>query len=243
MGLNMDMLKHKLDEVNESIRDLEDKIQRARLDAENNIAPLNVELAKVKEDKRNFAYKNDSDSVHDCIRKEENLKFKINAQWNEHAMLKNELAKLKRQKLELESQIKLEEDKIKRHKEIVARMDEVLDNYRRTQNLKQSAMDAGMDPNSAEQWFEWGRNDFNETYSYFYGEIIKIDNNFKDLEAQKLKEQMDRVVDAYRKTGSLRQASRIADVSYDTVQYWYEWGSRGFGEENTYFFKRVNKKS
>ena len=243
MGLNMDMLKHKLDEVNESIRDLEDKIQRARLDAENNIAPLNVELAKVKEDKRNFAYKNDSDSVHDCIRKEENLKFKINAQWNEHAMLKNELAKLKRQKLELESQIKLEEDKIKRHKEIVARMDEVLDNYRRTQNLKQSAMDAGMDPNSVEQWFEWGRNDFNETYSYFYGEIIKIDNNFKDLEVQKLKEQMDRVVDAYRKTGSLRQASRIADVSYDTVQYWYEWGSRGFGEENTYFFKNVNKKS
>ena len=243
MGLNMDMLKHKLDEVNESIRDLEDKIQRARLDAENNIAPLNVELAKVKEDKRNFAYKNDSDSVHDCIRKEENLKFKINAQWNEHAMLKNELAKLKRQKLELESQIKLEEDKIKRHKEIVARMDEVLDNYRKTQNLKQSAMDAGMDPNSVEQWFEWGRNDFNETYSYFYGEIIRIDNHFKDLEAQKLKEQMDRVVDAYRKTGSLRQASRIADVSYDTVQYWYEWGSRGFGEENTYFFKRVNKKS
>jgi hypothetical protein len=243
MGLNMDMLKHKLDEVNESIRDLEDKIQRARLDAENNIAPLNVELAKVKEDKRNFAYKNDSDSVHDCIRKEENLKFKINAQWNEHAMLKNELAKFKRQKLELESQIKLEEDKIKRHKEIVARMDEVLDNYRRTQNLKQSAMDAGMDPNSAEQWFEWGRNDFNETYSYFYNEIIRIDNHFKDLEAQKLKEQMDRVVDAYRKTGSLRQASRIADVSYDTVQYWYEWGSRGFGEENTYFFKNVNKKS
>lgn len=243
MGLNMDMLKHKLDEVNESIRDLEDKIQRARLDAENNIAPLNVELAKVKEDKRNFAYKNDSDSVHDCIRKEENLKFKINAQWNEHAMLKNELAKFKRQKLELESQIKLEEDKIKRHKEIVARMDEVLDNYRRTQNLKQSAMDAGMDPNSAEQWFEWGRKDFNETYSYFYNEIIRIDNLFKDLEAQKLKEQMDRVVDAYRKTGSLRQASRIADVSYDTVQYWYEWGSRGFGEENTYFFKNVNKKS
>ena len=243
MGLNMDMLKHKLDEVNESIRDLEDKIQRARLDAENNIAPLNVELAKVKEDKRNFAYKNDSDSVHDCIRKEENLKFKINAQWNEHAMLKNELAKLKRQKLELESQIKLEEDKIKRHKEIVARMDEVLDNYRKTQNLKQSAMDAGMDPNSVEQWFEWGRNDFNETYSYFYNEIIRIDNHFKDLEAQKLKEQMDRVVDAYRKTGSLRQASRIADVSYDTVQYWYEWGSRGFGEENTYFFKNVNKKS
>ena len=243
MGLNMDMLKHKLDEVNESIRDLEDKIQRARLDAENNIAPLNVELAKVKEDKRNFAYKNDSESVHDCIRKEENLKFKINAQWNEHAMLKNELAKLKRQKLELESRIKLEEDKIKRHKEIVARMDEVLDNYRKTQNLKQSAMGAGIDPNSVEQWFEWGRNDFNETYSYFYNEIIRIDNHFKDLEAQKLKEQMDRVVDAYRKTGSLRQASRIADVSYDTVQYWYEWGSRGFGEENTYFFKRVNKKS
>jgi hypothetical protein len=104
-------------------------------------------------------------------------------------------------------------------------------------------MDAGMDPNSAEQWFEWGRNDFNETYSYFYNEIIRIDNHFKDLEAQKLKEQMDRVVDAYRKTGSLRQASRIADVSYDTVQYWYEWGSRGFGEENTYFFKNVNKKS
>lgn len=49
---------------------------------------------------------------------------------------------------------------------------------------------------------------------------------------------MDDVVDAYRKTDSLKEASRMAGVSYDTVMYWYEWGSRGFGSENTYFFKK-----
>ena len=109
----MDMLKHKLDEVNESIRDLEEKIQRARLDAENNIAPLNVELAKIKEDKRNFAYKNDSESVHDCIRKEENLKFKINAQWNEHSMLKMSWQSLKDKRLSLNPESSLRRIKSK----------------------------------------------------------------------------------------------------------------------------------
>ena len=33
----------------------------------------------------------------------------------------------------------------------------------------------------------------------------------------------------------------MTNVSYDTVQYWYEWGSRGFGKENVYFYKNLNK--
>ena len=27
----------------------------------------------------------------------------------------------------------------------------------------------------------------------------------------------------------------------DTIQYWYDWGSKGFGWENTYFFKKINE--
>lgn len=68
---------------------------------------------------------------------------------------------------------------------------------------------------------------------------LLIDDYFKEQEFLKLKEQMDRVIEAYKKTYSLEKASRIANVRYDTVQYWYDWGSKGFGEENTYFFKRL----
>ncbi len=50
---------------------------------------------------------------------------------------------------------------------------------------------------------------------------------------------MDNVIEAYKKTNSLKEASKMVNVSYDTVKYWYVWGSRGFGEENTYFFKNL----
>lgn len=236
----MDELKQDLDKLNNSIRELENQIETAKTEAENNIKPLKEELIQVKQDKTRFAAKNDSDSVQNCIRKENNLKFKINAQWNECSILNDELFKLNREKQELERQIKLEEDKIKRKNEILAQMNKVLKNYRNTQDLKQAAIDSKINPNTVEQWFEWGKSKFNETYSYFYGQIIEIDNYFKDLEAQKLKKQMDDVVEAYRKTNSLEKAAKMANVSYDTVQYWYEWGSRGFGKENTYFFKKLN---
>ena len=235
----MEELKQDLNDLNNSIRELENRIETAKTKAENNIRPLKEELAQAKQDKTRFAAKNDSDSVQNCIRKENNLKFKINAQWNECSILNDELFKLNQKKQELERQIKLEEDKIKRNNEILAQMNEVLENYRNTQDLKQAAIDSKINPNTVEQWFEWGKNNFNETYSYFYNQITEINNYFKDLEAQKLKKQMDDVVEAYKKTNSLEKAAKMANVSYDTVQYWYEWGSKGFGEENTYFFKKL----
>ncbi|MBP3226461.1 MAG: hypothetical protein J6M08_06020, partial [Methanobrevibacter sp.] len=75
--------------------------------------------------------------------------------------------------------------------------------------------------------------------AYFYKRKVEIDEEKKKLEAEKLLRQMDDVINAYKKTGSLKQASRLANVSYDTVMYWHEWGSRGFGEENTYFYKKI----
>ena len=118
-------------------------------------------------------------------------------------------------------------------------MNTVLENYKKTQNLKRASIDSNINPNYVKQWLEWGKGNFNETYSYFYNQKIKIDDYFKDLEAQKLKKQMDNVIDAYKKTNSLKEAAKIANVDYNTVEYWYEWGSRGFGEENTYFFRKL----
>ena len=237
----MDRLEGDLDSLNREIEKLESEIQNAEKEAEGNIEPLNKELAQIREDKRNFASKNDFESVENCRRRENNLKFKISAQWNRCSLLKEELSKMKKKRGDLESQIKLERDKIRRNDEIRFRMDIVLANYEKSRNLTQAAIDSNIDPDHVRQWQEWGRNDFNQTYSYFYSEILKIDEHFRNLESQKLKDDMNRVIEAYEKTGSLEKASEIADVSYDTVMYWYEWGCRGFGEENKYFFKKLNK--
>ncbi len=237
----MEKLKRELDELNESIRELENEIENARIEAECNIGPLTIELEQIREDKRKFASKNDFDSIQSCRRREKNLKFKINAQWNHYSILKNDLVKLKNEKSELEERIQLKKDRLKRKEEILSRMNLVLDNYRKSQNLKQAAIDSKIDPDHVEQWLEWGKNDFNDTYTYFHSKILEIDDHFRQLEAQRLKSQMDSVLEAYEKTGSLKEASAIADVSYDTVQYWNEWGSRGFGAENTYFHKRIKE--
>ena len=235
----MEKLKQNLNDLNNSISELKSQIREAKIEAEVNVKQLTNELSQVRQDKKEFAIKNDFDSVQNCRRRENNLKFKIDAQWNNYLLLNSELSKLNKEKIALEKQIKLEEDKIKRNNEIMSQIDEVLNNYKKSQNLKQAAIDSNISPNHVEQWFEWGKNGFNETYSYFYTQIIEIDNYFKDLEAQKLKKQMDSVIEAYKKTNSLEKASKMADVSYDTVQYWYEWGSKGFGRENTYFFKKL----
>ena len=241
----MEELKHDLDELNESIANLEKEIENSGLEAESNIEPLSAELDQVREDKRKYATRNDFESVQACRRREENLKFKINAQWNHSSMLKDKLTKLKTQKVDLENQIQLKKDQIRRNEEILSQMNLVLDNYRKTQNLKQAAIDSKIDPEHVKQWLEWGQNDFNRTYSYFHSKILEIDDYFKDLEAQKLKRQMDDVIEAYQKTGSLKEACKIAHVSYDTAQYWLDWGSKGFGKENTYFYRRFesSKKS
>ena len=236
----MDKLTEKLNELNTRISELENQIAEAEREALKNIEPLNAELARVKKDKREYGLKSDFESVQACVRKENNLKFKISAQWNRSSMLKDELTVLKGKKGDLQSQIQLEKDKIRRNEEIKSQMDRVIECYRKTRDLKKSAVESKIQPSSVEQWLEWGKNKFNDTYAYFYNSIVEIDNNFRDMQTAKLKKQMDGVVEAYRKTDSLEEASKLAGVSYDTVCYWYEWGSRGFGEENTYFFKKID---
>lgn len=237
--LPMEKLKQDLTDINNSILQLKSQIEKAESDAKNNIKPLTEELEQLRIDKRNFALKNDFDSVQSCIRRENNLKFKINAHWNEYSILNNNLSKLKKQKTTLENQINLKKDQIKRNNDILAQMDRVLYNYKKSQNLMRAAADSKINPDLVKQWYEWGKNDFTENSTYFYTKIKEIDDYFKDVEFQKLKKQMDDVIEAYKKTDSLKEASKIAGVSYNTVQYWYEWGSKGFGEENSYFFKKL----
>ena len=238
----MNELKNDLDDVLNSIRNLEMEIQKAKEVADENVKSLELELDSLRQDKRRFASKSDFESVQSCRRKEDNLKFRINAQWNEYSILKSELSKLKKKKDDLEGRIKLEEDKIKRKKEILSRMDRVIANYKKSQNLTLAATDSNISPDQVMQWYEWGKNDYDETYSYFYSKILEADDYFKNLEALKLKKQMDDVIDAFKITDSPEKASQIAQVSYDTVRYWYEWGSRGFGEENTYFYNKLKER-
>ena len=235
----MDKLKQDLFNLNNKISDLETQIEEEKINAEINIQPLKIQLNQIKQDKTKFASKNDFESVQACRRKEENLKFKINAQWNKYSILKDKLTRLNNEKQNLQYQIKLKEDEIKRTHDILSQMNTVLDNYKKTQSLKQAAIDSKISLEHVEQWYGWGKKGFNETSTYFYTKITEIDNYFKEQESLKLKEQMDRVIEAYKKTNSLEEASRIANVSFDTVQYWYDWGSKGFGEENTYFYRKL----
>lgn len=237
----MDKLKQDLKELNDSIKELEKRISEAESEAENSVKPLKMQLSKIKQEKRQYASKNDFDSVQECIRKENNLKFKISSQWNRYSFLKEDLYKLNKKRHVLESQIKLEEDKIRKTEELLDKMNPVLENYKASQNLTQAAVDSNIHPDYVEQWFKWGKNNFNETYAYFYRQILEIDDYFKNLEAEKLKKKMDAVIEEFKKTNSLKEASKKANVSYDTVQYWYEWGFRGFGEENSYFYKRIHE--
>ena len=110
----MEELTKELEEVITKINDLEEEIEIAKAKAHSNIEPLKNELSRLKEVKRRYASKNDPDSVRDCIRKEDNLKFKINAQRNEYLILTDELFKLNTQKEDLEYKIQLEKDRIKR---------------------------------------------------------------------------------------------------------------------------------
>ena len=178
----MEELTKELEEVITKINDLEEEIEIAKAKAHSNIEPLKKELSRLKEVKRRYASKNDPDSVRDCIRKEDNLKFEINAQRNEYLILSDELFKLKTQKEDLEYKIQLEKDKIKRKNQLKEKLDLIITNYEKSQNLRDAAIEANVNPDQAEQWLEWGKNNFEETYSYFYNEIQKIDNHQKDLE-------------------------------------------------------------
>lgn len=234
----MEELKQELEEVIIKINDLEAEIEIAKQKAHSNIEPLKNELSRLKEVKRRYAFKNDPDSVRECIRREDNLKFKINAQRNEYLILTDELFKLNTQKEDLEYKIQLEKDKIKKN-QLREKLDLIISNYEKSQNLKDAAIASNVNPDHAEQWLEWGKNDYDESYSYFFKEIQKIDAHQKDLEREKTRKQMDRVIEIYRKTESLKKAAKVARVNYDTVQYWYDWGRMGFGEDNVYFYKNI----
>ena len=237
----MNSMEEELIRLNNQIDDLESQISEAERRAEANIKPLREELAQVKRDKTLYASKNDSASVSDCIRREANLKFKISAQWNEASQLKDDLFKLKSQKKDLEYKINLEKDKIKRHNQTIEQMNIVLDNYRKSQSLKQAAINSNISPDTVEQWYEWGKNAFSETSDYFYNSIIEIDEEFKHIKDKEVLNQMDRVIEAYRKTKSLEKSSKLAKVNYDAVMYWYKWGSMGLDENNTYFYRKIQE--
>ena len=97
----MDKLEGELDILTRKIESLEGEIKKENKKAEGNIIPLNEELAQIREDKRNFASKNDFESVENCRRRENNLKFRISAQWNRCSLLKEELTRLKKEKTDL----------------------------------------------------------------------------------------------------------------------------------------------
>lgn len=237
----MEKLENELKELYIEIADLEKQIDDAKKEAEENIKPLKAELERLREDKRIYASKNDAESVRDCIRREDNIKFKIDAQWNNHSILSDELYRLKLKRSKMEAELQLKKDQYRRNNEILADMDRVIENYSESRDLKAAAINAHINPEYAEQWMEWGKNNFNRTYSYFYNRISEIDDEFKNRQSQNLIQQMDEVIEAYKKTNSLEAASKMANVSYDIVMYWYEWGERGFGEENSYFFKEIQR--
>ena len=168
----MDKLKQNLTYLNNKIGELESQIEQEKINAESNIRPLKIQLNQIKQDKTRFASKNDFESVHACRRKEENLKFKINAQWNKFSLLKDELTRLNREKQDLQHQIKLKEDEIKRTNDILSQMNTVLDNYKKTQSLKQAAIDSKISPEHVEQWYEWGSKGFGEENTYFFKKIV-----------------------------------------------------------------------
>ena len=237
----MKELKDKLNEINNEISQLNDEIKKAESEAEQNIAPLESELSKIREDKRKSAMKNDLESVQQLKSKEANLKFKISAQWNKSNMLKEDLTRLLTKKDEVIAQIKLKEDRIKRDEKITKQMDEVLDHYRNTRSLKEAALSANIRFETVGQWIEWGKNKYNKTGVYFFNEVNAIDDYFKKQDVLKLKNEMDSVIEAYKKSKSLKEACRSAGVSYDTAQYWFSWGRNGFGEENKYFYREIKK--
>ena len=127
----MDRLIENLENLNSRISEVESQIEEAKSEAEGNIKPLNEELEQLRQDKRNYAMKNDFESVQNVISRQNNLKFKIDAQWNKHNLLKDELFKLNKEKQAIEDEIQLKRDYIRRDKEIRLQMDTVLKNYKK----------------------------------------------------------------------------------------------------------------
>ena len=220
---------------------------------ETNVQPLMIQLDSVRNDIRKYGFKNDIASINQSKRKEFEILSKIDHEWKDYRDLNEKISILKRYKNELLEEIRLaevdeakrkkhEEEILKRNLEIRSQMDAVIENYKSSFSLKESSQKTNIGFDLVLTWFNWGKNGFDENSKYFYDEIKRIDDENKKLfEKENVINQMDRVIENYKKTESLEQASKMADVSYDTVKYWYEWGRNGFGEENSYFYKEISK--
>lgn len=64
---------------------------------------------------------------------------------------KRRFIQIKSRKENMKRQIKLQEDKIKRKNELLSQMNTVLENYKKTQNLKHVSLDSNINPNYVEQ--------------------------------------------------------------------------------------------
>ena len=245
--------KQKIEEIDRKIEILEKESISLKESTETNVQPLMIQLDSVRNDIRKYGFKNDIASINQSKRKEFEILSKIDHEWKDYRDLNEKISILKRYKNELLEEIRLaevaeakrkkhEEEILKRNLEIRSQMDAVIENYKSSFSLKESSQKTNIGFDLVLTWFNWGKNGFDENSKYFYDEIKRIDDENKKLfEKENVINQMDRVIENYKKTESLEQASKMADVSYDTVKYWYEWGRNGFGEENSYFYKEISK--
>ena len=211
------------------------------------------QLDSIRADIKKYGFKNDIASINKSKRREFEILSQINLEWKDYRDLNEKIPILKRSKNNLLEEIRLaeadeaqrkrrEEEILKRNLEIRSQMDAVIENYKSSFSLKESSQKANISFDLVLTWFNWGKNGFDENSKYFYDEIKRIDDENKKLfEKESIINQMDKVIENYKNTESLEQASKMANVSYDTVKYWYEWGKNGFGEENSYFYNELSK--
>ena len=245
--------KQKIEEIDRKIEILEKESISLKESTETNVQPLMIQLDSVRNDIRKYGFKNDIASINQSKRKEFEILSKIDHEWKDYRDLNEKISILKRYKNELLEEIRLaevdeakrkkhEEEILKRNLEIRSQMDAVIENYKSSFSLKESSQKANISFDLVLTWFNWGKKGFDENSKYFYDEIKRIDAENRNLfEKENIIIQMDRVIENYKNTESLEQASKMANVSYDTVKYWYEWGKNGFGEENSYFYKELSK--
>lgn len=245
--------KQKIEEIDREIEILEKESDSLKEITESKVQPLMSQLDSVREDIKKYGFKNDILSINKSKRKEFKILSQINQEWKDYRDLNEKISLLKRSKNSLLEEIRLaeadeaqrkkhEEEILKRNLEIKSQMDAVLENYKNSLSLKESSQKANISFDLVLTWFNWGKNRFDDNSKYFYDEIKRIDDETKKLfEKESAINQMDRVIENYKTTKSLEQASKMAEISYDTVKYWYEWGKNGFGEENSYFYKEISK--
>lgn len=245
--------KQKIKEIDNEIEILEKESVSLKESTESKVQPLMGQLDSIRADIKKYGFKNDIASIDKSKRREFEILSQINLEWKDYRDLNEKISILKRSKNNLLEEIRLaeadeaqrkrrEEEILKRNLEIRSQMDAVIENYKSSFSLKESSKKANISFDLVLTWFNWGKNGFDENSKYFYDEIKRIDDENKKLfEKESIINQMDRVIENYKNTASLEQASKMANVSYDTVKYWYEWGKNGFGEENSYFYKELSK--